>query len=515
MTAHESGLGDPSLGRSVMSFTLASTMVNLVNLGVLAILARIISVAEMGVVVSVGLVLAVASVIPDLGTAQGILSLVADPSGAPQNQRVYATIGIALKAFASLVFGLTIMLLAGHISVLITGTLMYEPLFQIVSFVAILSPLNATIGQVYLGLQRVTVWSGLQVASTVTGALVTAVSVLSGAGPLGLVYGYLTRDAFLCIVSMVDLTKKKVLGLAGISGKARATVSRIIRTSGILFFASLAGLITNWYDRAFLLTRFSLEDAAVYGIAASLYSAIALAPSAFGPPLFSAFSRSFKAGEGMLKSNIESSIRIVTFAMSLVMIAGAAFSQVIVPIVAGPRYSGSILPLTVLMISGYSLALAISTTGVLVIKRAASRQALCLIASAIVGIALSIILSPVMSPLTMSFLRALTTGFSSIGVFILARRYVGFDSQMRHIISQGVLGVGVFGAAWLMLSLLGSTLPVSAAVGALSILLYLILTRTLKTVRARDIRTLEYALGPRYRLLVNVARKLLVGKGDE
>ncbi|MFW9887111.1 MAG: oligosaccharide flippase family protein [Candidatus Thorarchaeota archaeon] len=498
-----------NLGDTVISYgssTVARLALNLVTLGVLA---RVLTIDQMGIVVSFNFLLAMYFVLTDLGLGSGLINKLSASVTDSNLQSAYVRGSLITKTITTTVMVLIFCCLSGEVSLWLTGVRDNSFLYLLLSPSLFFHPISSTVKNIFVGCQRIPSMVQIEVPVSLVGSAVTIILALSGFGPASFIYGRLLADGFFLLFSLLVIYSWSLL--RGPFIMSITEVTRLLWTSsGALFFSSSAAFLAGWFDRSYLLVRVSLTEAAIYGIAASIYTAVLTLPNALSIALFPKYSELQTVSLDLLKRRIANSYRIVLHICVITMIMTAALAPILVIVVAGSTYLESITPLRILALLGLSSILSVSVTGLPVVLGIPQKQAAVNLTAALLGISASLLLGFQMDSLLMAIIKGSISAITALGVFLFVKRKLELEVNVFHTFKSLFSGILTVIVMFLILEVMGFGLAGLSISLALGIATYLFLVRITGSIESRDLDIVEGVSGRVFRPLVRSIRRLLM-----
>jgi len=372
--------------------------------------------------------------------------------------------------------------------------------FDVFFFEGMLPILTAAL----IGLQmfRETALVGLLISGFARQSLVISLVVLLR-NFVGLPIGWLASDAVTAIAYLA-LTLR-ALG----SPRFGFPLSELFRFYLPLELASIVAYGRAWFDRALLAAIVSLATLGIYNAAVTAYGVAAGVSSVFYSILFSVFSSIPAADQGKLRQAIRLSTRYACFVVTLVDFLLLATAKAALTLFVGDAYAGGSLPLAIFCAADAVTAYATVFGSALLAMEETSVVAVISIVSTVLGLAGVYVLLPEFGIVGASIGRAGAIILTAILQFLLLNRVIELRLDFRMVAKTIVAGASV-AAIVVLVQLVGYSkflLPIYAMIG---VMVYLVMFRFLKLVDSEDLRLLRRFLGKRLWRVTDILTFILI-----
>lgn len=497
-----------SRGASYLSIqTVVTSVVQVVSF---AILARIITPSEVGILTVLSLITALSQAINGAAFQGAAMKYVGEYTGADEALAAgvfYLTLQVSL--ILSIPLAAFIFLESGSLAHVLLGTTAEEGLFRVlaVDVLAYSGVLPVALGAV-LGAKRFKQAAAIGTGGALLRQCLIILLILFLKDFIGLVYAWVLSD--FAMLAAFGLYAVGALGLT----KRPFPLRKLVSFSWPLSINSLVNFAYSWFDRAILIVFVSLASLGVYSAALTAFGVLLSIAAAFGNALLPVYSNI--SGRGVLES-CRRATRLASRYVSLVMVPLAfgllATAKPALTLFVGEAYAGGAVPLMIFCLpsalSAFGLAL-----GPMLTALAKTREILWItVASVVCALVSAYIILPFMGIVGAPIARGVA-GVVSLGltIFVLKRmQAMSVDVEMawKTIVAGAAMAIALIAIQMIVYSRI--LLPVYVVLGAV---VYLILLRTLNAVRANDIELIERYLGARLGVVARLLGTILVTRGN-
>jgi len=480
---------------------------NLMMATTFAIIARIITTAEMGTIAVLTMVTGTCQLLANIGMQSGVTKFMAeslarnDPKSA--SGTFYQAIRVSLSL--SILLALTVFFSSRFLSQILLGTQDLAALFQILSVSIVANAgLLPTLNSAMLGLQKTremaiigTVYSAIR--QTLIVSLVLLTHSLQG-----LVAAWIISGTFVSMALLGYVVSK--IGPPTFS----FDLTRLTRFSIPVFLENIAGFVYGWFDRAMLLAYASLSAVGIYSAAMTAFGVLAGVPGAIGTALLPAYSSlQGKDGVRSLEGAIRSASRYVCYVGTPLTLGLLVTAKPALTLFVGEPYAEGVFPL---MILSFFLAVTIvstSLTGVLIVLEETALSFKLTIINVATGAALALALLPSLGEVGASLTRGLTmvVGLAATMISLRGKIRIAFDKEalQKSLAASLVMALAVVSIQYLHYS--KYLLPLYAFVGGS---IYLATLRILHAIKPSDMQLIRQYLGPRFQFAIRPLERHLV-----
>jgi len=467
-----------------------------------AILARIITPEQMGILAVLSLVTAFCQALDGAAFQQAATKFIGElhpNQNAAISAIFYQTIRVSI--FFSVPLAVVVFLLSPTLASALLGAGADAYLFRFLALDILIfaGALPVAIGTLF-GLQRFRAASTIGVAGVLLRQCLIIVLIILLHDFVGLVIAWVLSDLATFAAYLVYIFR--VVGWP--SGVF--SVRKLLGFSWPLNIGSVLNFGYSWFDRALLVAFVPLAALGVYNAMLFAFSALAGISVSISNALLPVFSNMSSRGDGFESgrkatrlASRYASLTIVPLTFGLLAVAKPALT-----VFVGEAYVGGTLPLMILCLAFGLTAFSVGVTPMLVAISGTRMSMVATAASVLVGLASAYFLLPIWGIVGTSVARGLAM-VASAGFVLLVldrRKAMGLDVEAiwKSLVAGIVMSVVLFGAQMILYSRL--LLPVYVVLGGIT---YLAVLRLLKTVRKDDLDLVSRYLGSR----LGFARKLL------
>ncbi len=287
---------------------------------------------------------------------------------------------------------------------------------------------------------------------------------------------------------------------------------RMLRYSWPLSVGNIVTFGYTWFDRALLVAFVPLAALGVYNAALTAFGVLASVSGAVNNAILPTFSNI--AGRGELES-CRRATWLVSRYTSLIMIPLSfgllATAKPAISLFVGQAYIEGVVPLAILC-GVFALVAFGSSLGPMLLALSHTRAVMLITAASIlIGLASAFFLLPIAGIVGASIARGFAlVGSTALTIVVLYRRKavrIDFEAAWKSAVAGGSM------VAVLVLAQMGvynkSLLPAYVALG---IAVYLIALRQLKAIREDDVNLIRRYLGPKFGFAATVLNTLLLPK---
>lgn len=497
------------VGRGSAYLVAQSLVTVLVGAVSFAFVARVLTQAEMGVVVVLMLIAGVVQLLSDLGFGSGLAKYVAEFIGRDLDYTCITFVGILTKVLLAGVFSLFCALSASQLSFMMFKSGDYAFLFQLLSVDIFFVCVTSTIGSLLLGLNRIAQIAALNVIVSVTRQSFGVIFLVFGYGLVGLVVGWILGDFTYVALSSVVLLRGGHIKLHS-ARKVILHFKMLAKFSWPLFLMNIVVFLYSWFDRAALLAYIPLSEVAVYNVALTAFGVLNIIPAALSTALFPYFSEQY--GKNMhekVVAAVNASTRYVTLlytplALGLMVTANPALT-----IFAGEKYAGGFVILAVLSLLGALVGMGAALGVLLLVYNMTGTILVINVFSTVFGVVASILVLPFFGAVGIAVVKGtvMIVSFVLTVVFLRRRVPIRFD---REAVWKG------WSAALLMALVVGLIaqlypnrilLPVYILIGGV---VYTVALRISKAIEKQDLQVIQNLMGKRAGPIVGFLERILV-----
>ncbi|MGD0424220.1 MAG: oligosaccharide flippase family protein [Candidatus Bathyarchaeia archaeon] len=497
------------ISRGASYLVIQTVVTSIVQVISFAILARIITPSEVGILAILSLITALSQAINGGAFQQASMKYVGEFSGTQkeiassvfyQTFRVSLILSLPLAAF--IFFGATVL------SSTLLGTVAQAGLFRFlaVDVLAYAGALPVAIGAI-LGAKRFKAAATIGSGGAVLRQCLIILLILLLKDFIGLVYAMVLSD--FTMLTVYGLYVVRVLGLP----KTPFPLRKLLNFSWPLSIGNVITFAYSWFDRAILIAFVPLASLGVYNAALTAFTALNNISNSVNNALLPAYSdlSGRKGLEGCRRAtwlaSRYASLVMVPLALGLLATAKPALTLFV-----GQAYVNGTEPLMILSgvlgLTVFGIAL-----GPMLVALSRTRSALLITASSVL---LALISAYVFLPIFGIIGAAIARGVAmvvSLGLTIVILRrnkaiLLDIETIWKTVVAGAVMAAVLVFAQMVVYNRI--LLPIYMVLGAL---VYLILLRMLKAVRRHDVELIERYLGPRLGFASRLLSVILVTGG--
>ena len=467
-----------------------------------AILARIITVEEMGILAVLSLVTAFCQALDGAAFQQAATKFIGELH--PNKKATISAIfyqSARVSILFSLPLALVVFLLSPTLSSALVGTATDAYLFRFLALdiLVFAGVLPVAIGTLY-GLQRFRAASTIGVVGVLLRQCLIIILIIFLHDFVGLVIAWVLSDLATFAAYLVYIFR--VVGWP--SGVF--SVRKLLGFSWPLNIGSVLSFGYSWFDRALLVAFVPLAALGVYNAMLFAFSALSGISVSISNAVLPVFSNMSGRGDGLESgrkatrlASRYASLTVVPLAFGLLAVAKPALT-----VFVGEAYVGGTLPLMILCLAFGLTAFSVGVTPMLIAISGTRMSMVATAASVFVGLASAYFLLPLWGIVGTSVARglAIVAGAGFVLLVLHRRKAMRLDVEAiwKSLAAGVVMEAVLFGAQMILYSRL--LLPVYVVLGGIT---YLVALRLLKIVRRDDVDLIARFLGPR----LNFACKLL------
>jgi O-antigen/teichoic acid export membrane protein len=472
-----------------------------------AILARILTPSEVGVLAVISLITALSAAINGSVFQQAIMKYVGEWNRLDEGFAAgvfYQTLRVSL--LISLPIAGFVFLESKLLAQVLLGSLLQAPLFRVlaVDVLVYAGVLPVAIGAV-LGAKRFKEAAAIGTAGQLLRQCLIILLVLFLKDFIGLIYAWILSD-FAMFVAF-GLYAVHVLGLS----RRPFPLRKLMSFSWPLTIGNVVNFTYSWFDRAILIALVPLASLGVYNAALYAYGAVTSLSGTFGNALLPVYSN-IGTGSGLDRCRratwlTSRYVSLVTVPVGFGLLATA---RPALTLFVGEAYVGGVVPLMVLSLAFVLTAFGLALSPMLTALAKTRAIMWITVFSVLFGIVSAYILLPFLGIVGASVGRGVAT-VASLGltICVLKRmRALGVDFEMawKSFVAGGGMAGVLIGVQMLIYSPI--LLPVYVV---LAVIVYMLLLRVLNAVRKHDIELIERYLGRRLSIIARVLGVMLVG----
>jgi O-antigen/teichoic acid export membrane protein len=496
-----------AVSRGASYLTLQTVVTSVAQVLSFAILARIITPSEVGILAILSLITALCQAINGAAFQQASIKYLGEFTGTRQElasgvfyQTLQVSFAISVPIAAFIFLG------SGLLAQDLVGTVGQAGLFRVVAVdvLAYSGVLPVAIGAV-LGMKRFKAAATIGAAGAILRQCLIILLILFLKDFVGLVYAWVFSD--FAMLAAYGLYVVRVLGMP----KKLFPLRELLSFSWPLSIGNVVNFAYSWFDRAVLIVFVPLASLGVYNAALTAFGALVSISSAFTNTLLPVYSdiRGRGGFEGCRRATRLAS-RYASLVVAPLAFGLLATAKPALTLFVGKAYVGGAEPLAI-----FSLVYALTAFGLglspMLTALSETRAVMWItVLSVVLALGSAYVLLPIFGIIGASIARGVAM-VASLGVTVVVlrrKRAMGIDVDMawKSLVASGVMAGVLLAVQMVVYSIL--LLPLYVVLGAV---VYLILLRVLKAVRKHDIELIERYLGSRLGFLARLFSVILVG----
>jgi O-antigen/teichoic acid export membrane protein len=495
------------VARGSSYFILQNIATTVMQVAAFAVLTRLVSPDDIGVLAVLLLVSGVCTTVATLSLDYAMVKFMADFWARGEKESAASVFYKILR----ITFTLSIPLAAGIYlgAPLLSTTLLHQSSYSIYfRYLSIDIVLNSGLLQMlstaFFGIQKFRQRAIILTLNVLMRQILIITLIILLHDFLGLVIAWVIADSIIVLVCLSYLVS--VLGWPRFNFSTRELLS----FSWPLFLKDSVGFVSTWFDRTLLLIFVPLATLGIYNATLTAYSVLTGVGGAALSTLLPAFS-SMQSPER--RKDLDSAFRMSTRYASLVLVPLAfglfATSKPALTLFVGGAYVEGTIPLMILTSTWAFMAFAAAASSMLIAIGETKLFSLSTIITVVVELALGWILTQIFGMLGAATARGIGTILGDILVvlFLWSKMKLRFDNDgiKKSLVAAVVMAAVVLGFEMVLYS--KYLLPAYTIVGCV---VYLVMLRMLKAVKQADIQLMRDYLGPKFAFVTNLLRILLL-----
>ena len=321
-------------------------------------LAHVLPSSELGTVVILAAIAALASVIFPFGLGTGFQHFLSYYIGRARSPVLRPIVhGSQVAALILSLSALSISaLLAPELSLLFFRTDSYAPAIELLAFFIGFNTAGRILQSVLLGLQRFTAYSAVTGLGYILSYGLAVLFLELSPGLAAIILGWTVGSAVgtvLAVVSIWYYSRRSAAAQVFANARAERTrfLRRLLRYSVPLFLSLVVTAGTNYVDRLILAVLTTLSNVAVYNYAILIATGSLYVVAPFITVLIPKFSELFGRGDPRaLRALVRRANTLIVLVYVPIGLALAALSPVVLRILAGPAFESASFPLAMLVV---------------------------------------------------------------------------------------------------------------------------------------------------------------------
>lgn len=482
---------------------LATLVVQIVTFGILA---RIISVDQMGVLTILTTAMAGVQVISNLGLGNVITKLVAEKV-AQEDMKSCAgvcSVSFLLNLTSSAAIAVVIIILkfpAGIAGLPSSNTV---TLISLLLALDVVIGYNNIFGAGILGLQKFRVISICTALYTISRQVLIIVLILLLRSIVGWMAAWVITDFIYTLITFAYWTRQ--VGSVTFKFSAR----RILTLSLPLLITNIVLFGYNYIDRLFLIGFVDLEALGVYGAAVNAFTAYLTLVGVLPIVLLPAFAKIHGAG-GIddLRSAVKTSSRYISFTALPIAFALLAAARPAITLFVGKKYEAGAFPLAELAAFSTATILAFPLSSAFIVVNETALYAVTIILPLAASIAIAFMTVSTLGIVAASTARGISMLLNLVLSIMLLRRKFPVTFDTAAVVKAFTASMAMALVVWLLQIVLYNPLllPLYAVSGAV---IYLLSLRALRAVTTEDMELLKNVTGSRFERVISLISRILL-----
>ena len=470
------------------------------------LLARMITVTEMGLLTILTTALAAAQVVVNLGLPSIIAKLVAENNaqGKIRNGAAVFYISFFLNVLVSL--AVAALILFTRFPAGLSGMLNSNVISAITVFLAldILAAYGNMTAAAISGLQK---FRDLAI-------FITVFTMAKQALILYLVYLFHSLVGWVAATTTIDLLTTIITFAYLMKHVGPPTfnfdIKYLLKLSAPVLLSNMCLFGYYWFDRIFLIGFVDLTTLGIYGAATQAFGAYLNLINVLPIILIPTFAKNYAVdGRDSLGCAARSASKYVSFTFVPIAFALLAAARPAITIFVGLQYEGGAFPLGELAAFSVAAILAYPLSSVLIVLNETKLYSLTIIPPLIAGIGVGFLTISSLGVVAMSTARGLAMAFNLVLSVILLRRKLLVSFDMKALRNSIVASAAMALVMWLVQIVWYKPLllPLYVFCGGVT---YLVVLRVLRAVSKDDIDLLSKVFGQRFGAVVRLASYVLL-----
>jgi O-antigen/teichoic acid export membrane protein len=475
-----------------------------------AILARIVTTADMGILAVLTLIVAISQTVVG-PISQAVTKFVAENLSTESNTVSSSAFFQCLRLTLILAgaFALIVFLGAPVLSLYLLGRLSYAEFFQILAVDVVFTGLTPVLSGGLLGLRKYKEIAVVGIASTLLRQALIILLIIILKNFIGLVIGWLISDLLASILYSTYLLK--IFRRPSFSFPLR----ELLNYSWPLSISSSLNFAQSWFDRTLLIFYVPLAALGVYNATVTAFGVLLGISAAMVNSLFPLYSSHGPEQYVNLKESVRLATRYSSFIILPLAWGLIATAKLGLTFFLGKAYLAGTEPLIIMTLSFAIGAFAITAVQpvLLALGETLPYSAISVI-SVLTSIGLALILLPISGIVGAAIARAVGMILMAALVLVAVHNKLGLRIDKEGIWKSNVAAIVMAGTLMVLQFFMYRELllPVYAAIG---LAVYLAMLRLLKAVHEEDVELIRRYLGRRLSFVAKSLRILVAPARSE
>lgn len=473
-----------------------------------AIIARLISQVDMGILATLTLMTGLFSTLVNLGLPSAATKFMAESVGKGDRLRAsgvcYQILRVTL--ILSIVAASLCFIFSDSISLVLLRATTYTRLFKLLSVYIVVYGIFCGLRSSLIGLQKIREAAIFELFKLGIRQILIVWALLSGFGLFGVVVAWIIAGTINCLLYITVIFKS--LGPPTFSFSLR----RLLKFSYPLYFSGIVAFMYGWFDRILLLAFCPLSELGVYDVVLRAFNVLSGVTVAISTALFPKYSEiKGRYGITSIEKAIPTASRYICYTTVPLAFGLSAIAKPAISLFAGEAYAIGSKPLMILSFFFAVTCIQTALSGILLTLEKTRIAAALTVTNVAVGIILGLVLLPLFGVVGASISRGITMILGLVLNIWVLRKQIDFtldkEAFWKSLISSFTMAlvVGVFATL-----LYGEyLLPFYLLLG---IMVYLIMLKILNAARKTDLELIRLYLGKRLEFLIKPIEIFLLGQ---
>jgi len=462
----------------------------------LALMARLITREEMGVIAGLTFLASLIQLVSSLGLNVSLAKFVSELKGRNEDISTHVLSAISLRIPPCILIASILTLFPTEISLLLFKTPTYSNTIRLLALDSILLSISPLLNSTLWGsgkLKNIAIYRTLSTAIRWLSILAFLTGKL---GLNGVIYGWILSDITLLLMFSLS-TIKLITPKKHLLRNSIKYLPKLLTFSWPIYLASIVTFLYTWYDRAIILTFLPLSDLGIYNIAYTAFTVLTSIATSLGSALLPYCGMAYgRKDHKAISSSIKRASRYTMLIMFPLTIGLAATAKPIITLFAGKQYEQGWQILAILSLFGVIYGLSPAFSNLLLIYEKTKT----ILLLSFVPIASSLTLLPLLQTLNLTGL-AIMRGTSLLTNFLLTLYFISKIIKVeieRKTLLKSITSSIIMASTIIILQALtyNPTLtPIYILLGAIT---YIASIRTLKTLNKEDMQLIQQIMGKKH-----------------
>jgi O-antigen/teichoic acid export membrane protein len=495
-----------TVSRGASYLTIQTLITSAAQVVAFAVLARIITVKEMGVLTVLSLVIAFFQAVDGAAFLQTAAKFIGELEGQLQVASSIFYHILRICVFISIPFALVTFLYSSSLASLMLGSVAYAYLFKVLAVDVLINAgaLPVATGTLF-GLKKFKAASAIGTGGSVLRYFLIILLIILMKDFVGLVIAWVLSDLATFVAYAAYILR--IVGWP----RAPFPIGKLVSFTWPLSIGSVTGYFYSWFDRALLVVFVPLTTLGIYNAALTAFGVLSASTYAVNSALLPVYS-GISGRENRLESCRQATSlasRYASFTIVPIAFGFVAAAQPALTLFVGKAYVTGTQPLMILSCTFALTVFGLALSPMLVALSETQLSTAITIVSVLAGLGSAFLLLPIFGINGASVARALVMVITTALTMIILNRKKAMGLDVEPIWKSTVAGAVMAGALYLTQTIIYSPrlLPGYMVLGCV---IYLVALRFLKAVRKGDIDFIQDYLGPRFAFGSKLLRVVLL-----